>query len=83
MPNYAQTAQKIAQAIGRTNIPDEINYPFLYNLLYRRLLVFVPDYVYFWIINLLTRFIPEQKSDFSICAVQVYASNLTENRKIK
>lgn len=61
VPNYAQTARKIAQVLGRTNIPDEINYPFLYNLLYRRLLIFVPDYVYFWIINLLTKFIPEQK----------------------
>jgi len=61
VPNYAQTASKITQVLERPNIPDEINYPFLYNLLYRRLLVFVPDQIYYWIINLLTKLIPEQK----------------------
>lgn len=61
VPNYAQTAHKITQALGGVNIPAEINYPFLYNLLYRRFFVFVPDRVYYWAINLLTKIIPEQK----------------------
>ncbi|TAN61829.1 SDR family NAD(P)-dependent oxidoreductase [bacterium] len=53
--NYKTAAKKIITAIFLNMAPDEINYPFLYCLAYRRILSFVPDKAYFTISRLLSK----------------------------
>ena len=48
VPTYAMTASKIIRAISGSKIPNEINYPLLYAIMFRYIFPLLPDSVYIW-----------------------------------
>jgi NAD(P)-dependent dehydrogenase (short-subunit alcohol dehydrogenase family) len=45
--SYQRAAKKIVESISDEKLPNEINHPFLYSLVYRFIHSFVPDFIYF------------------------------------
>lgn len=48
VPTYAMTASKIVRAISGSKIPNEINYPLLYAIMFKYIFPLLPDSVYIW-----------------------------------
>ncbi len=55
LPTYAATADKIVRLMMRQNIPRQMTYPFLYRVMYRGILPYVPDSTYYHLLRLLVR----------------------------
>jgi NAD(P)-dependent dehydrogenase (short-subunit alcohol dehydrogenase family) len=53
--DYKTAAKKIISEIRADKAPDEINYPFLYCVAYKRILSVIPDKAYFLISRLLSK----------------------------
>jgi hypothetical protein len=53
--DYKTAAKKIISEIRADKAPDEINYPFLYCVAYKRILSLIPDKAYFLISRLLSK----------------------------
>ena len=54
-PSYARAAARIVAALTGRRVPETIDYPWPYALVYRRVLPFVPDRVYFTLFERLLR----------------------------
>ena len=50
---YSNAAKKIIQSISGQRIPNEINYPLSYTIMYRYIFAMLPDSVYVWLMRLL------------------------------
>ena len=48
-PTYPMVARKITGSLLKKKVPNEINYPLLYNVFYRYVLRFIPDKLYFYL----------------------------------
>lgn len=48
VPTYAMTASKIVKTLSRSHIPEEINYPLIYTLMFKYVFPWLPDKVMFW-----------------------------------
>ena len=56
MPSYEIAARKIVRSLSGKNIPRTIYYPFIYCLIYKGILSFISDAVYFSLFNLIFKF---------------------------
>jgi len=51
VPTYSKVASEIIRNIGKKKIPNEINYPFKYALMYKYIFTFFPDRIYAWLLS--------------------------------
>ncbi|MEA3347365.1 MAG: SDR family NAD(P)-dependent oxidoreductase [Candidatus Auribacterota bacterium] len=54
-PTYPMVARKITGSLLKKKVPNEINYPLLYNVFYRYVLRFIPDKLYFYLFGWLLK----------------------------